>query len=94
MPLSPRQPPPGVTSVGWRFLYGALDSHPFFPSHVASGRCVLSPLRPVLLMVSFLRARNPVIGVPGLCGLRRVPFAVCALAPPPRPPRHDVSSTH
>ena len=24
------------------FLYGALDSHPFFPSHVASGRCVLS----------------------------------------------------
>ena len=24
------------------FLYGALDSHPFFPSHVASGRCFLS----------------------------------------------------
>ena len=24
------------------FLYGALDSQPFFPSHVASGRCVLS----------------------------------------------------
>ena len=24
-----------------QFLYGALDSHPFFPSHVASGRCVL-----------------------------------------------------
>ena len=24
------------------FLYGALDSHPFFPSHVASGRCLLS----------------------------------------------------
>ena len=24
------------------FLYGALDSHPFFPPHVASGRCVLS----------------------------------------------------
>ena len=23
-------------------LYGALDSHPVFPSHVASGRCVLS----------------------------------------------------
>ena len=23
------------------FLYGALDSHPFFPSHVASGRCFL-----------------------------------------------------
>ena len=24
------------------FLYRALDSHPVFPSHVASGRCVLS----------------------------------------------------
>ena len=35
-------PPPCVTSVGLWFLYGALDSHPFFPSHVASGRCVLS----------------------------------------------------
>ena len=23
-------------------LYGALDSHPLFPSHVAAGRCVLS----------------------------------------------------
>ena len=23
-------------------LYGALDSHPVFPSHVASGRCVLT----------------------------------------------------
>ena len=29
-------------SIGWRFLYGAPDSHPFFPSHVASGRCFLS----------------------------------------------------
>ena len=29
-------------SVGLLFLYGALDSHPFFPSHVASGRCFLS----------------------------------------------------
>ena len=28
--------------VGLLFLYGALDSHPLFPSHVASGRCILS----------------------------------------------------
>ena len=35
-------PPPVWHSVGSLFLYGALDSHPFFPSHVASGRCVLS----------------------------------------------------
>ena len=39
-------PPPVRQSVGLLFLYGALDSHPFFPSHVASGRCVLSPPRP------------------------------------------------
>ena len=29
-------------SVGLQFRYGALDSHPSLPSHVASGRCVLS----------------------------------------------------
>ena len=29
-------------SVWLLFLYGALDSHPFFPPHVALGRCVLS----------------------------------------------------
>ena len=34
------------------------------------------PLRPVLLLVSFPRSRSPVVGVPGLCRLRRVPF-VC-----------------
>ena len=30
-----------VHSVGLLLLYGALNSHPFFPSHVASGRCFL-----------------------------------------------------
>ena len=35
-------PPPVCHAVGLLFLYGALDSHPFFPSHVASGRCFLS----------------------------------------------------
>ena len=34
--------PPVWHSVWLLFLYGALDSHPFFPSHVASGRCFLS----------------------------------------------------
>ena len=34
--------PPVRHSVWLLFLYGALDSHPFFPSHVASGRCFLS----------------------------------------------------
>ena len=35
-------PPPVRHSVGLLFLYEALGSHPFFPSHVASGRCFLS----------------------------------------------------
>ena len=35
------QLPPVWHSVGLLFLYGALDSHPFFPSHVASGCCFL-----------------------------------------------------
>ena len=39
---SPFSRPPVWHSVGLLLLYGALDSHPFFPSHVASGRCVLS----------------------------------------------------
>ena len=39
----PAHPPPPLRHSVWLLLlYGALDSHPFFPSHVASGRCVLS----------------------------------------------------
>ena len=34
--------PSRCCSVALLLLYGALDSHPFFPSHVASGRCFLS----------------------------------------------------
>ena len=41
-PYTAYPPPPFPHSVGLLLLYGALDSHPFFPSHVASGRCVLS----------------------------------------------------
>ena len=57
------------------------------------------PLRLVLLLVSFPRSRSPVVGVPGLCWMRRdVPFArqrrpiigvlgvVLVVAPPPPPP--------
>ena len=38
--------PPVWHSVRLLFLYGAPDSHPFFPSHVASGRCVEHPHPP------------------------------------------------
>ena len=40
----PCAPPPPLWDIpsGCCFFTGALDSHPFFPSHVASGRCVLS----------------------------------------------------
>ena len=34
--------PPVWHSIWLLFLYGTLDSHPSFPSHVASGRCFLS----------------------------------------------------
>ena len=40
--MPPPPPPPVRHYVGLLFLYGALDSHPFFHSHVALGRCVLS----------------------------------------------------
>ena len=60
--------------LGLRFLYGALDSHPFFPPHVASRRCVLTAA-----------AAGAPAGVPGdisssvgCLGLSRVlPFAEC-----------------
>ena len=39
------------------------------------GAAFCRPLRPVLLLVSFPRSRSPVVGVPGLCGMWRVPFA-------------------
>ena len=39
---NPKSRPPAWHSVWLLFLYGAQDSHPFFPSHVASGRRVLS----------------------------------------------------
>ena len=38
----PPPPPPCDIPSGCCSFTGALDSHPFFPSHVASGRCVLS----------------------------------------------------
>ena len=36
------QSPPVSHSVGLLLLYGALDSHPFSPAHVAPGCCFLS----------------------------------------------------
>ena len=50
---------------GLLFLYGALDSHPFFPPHVVSGRCFLSAaaagaLAGVLLLL-FLLLQLPAV---------------------------------
>ena len=39
---NPNQLPPRWDIPSLPLLYGALDGHPFFPSHVASGRCVLT----------------------------------------------------
>ena len=40
--VPPADAPPVWHFVWLLFLYGALDSHPFFPSHVASGCFFLS----------------------------------------------------
>ena len=75
-------PPPPMCDIlsGCCFFAGALDSHPFFPSHVASGRCFCRPLRPVLLLVSFPHSRSPVRWCSG--AVLVAAGAVCALAVP------------
>ena len=82
--------PPTRHSVGLLLLYGALDSHPFSPSHVASGRCVLSAAAagtPAGVVSAFAEpsgwCAGAVLDVAGC--------AVCASAapsscPPPPPP--------
>ena len=65
--------PPVGHSVSLLFLYGALDSHPFFPSHVALVAAFCRPLRQVLLLVSFPRSWSPAVGVldvASMCRLR------------------------
>ena len=49
----PPPPPPRDIPSGCGFFTGALDSHPFSPSHVASGRCVLSAAAAVVACVVF-----------------------------------------
>ena len=39
---APPRTPCVIFFVGFPFLYGALDSHQFFPLHVAPGGCILS----------------------------------------------------
>ena len=72
--------PPVWHSVGSLFLYGALDSHPFFPSHVASRRCVLSAAAAGALAGVVSAFAEP----SGWCAgaVRVVAGAVCALAVP------------
>ena len=67
--------------VALLFLYGALDSHPVFPSHVASGRCVLSAAAagaPAGVVSAFAEPRRWCAGaVQDVAGC-----AVCAVAAP------------
>ena len=75
-----KQPPPVWHSVGLLFLYGALDSHPFFPSHAASGRCVLSAAAAGALagvVFAFAEPRRWRVGAVLVAA-----GAVCALAVP------------
>ena len=75
--------PPVSHSVGLLLLYGALGSHPFFPSHVASGRCVLSAAAASALA--------------GVVSAFAEPSCWCAGAvlrgPPPRP-NHPPTTQH
>ena len=61
--------------------------HPFFPSHAASGHCVLTAaaLRPALLVVSFPRSWVQSLVSQGRAGCCRGRVAVFAALPPPMP---------
>ena len=75
--MPPPPPPPVCHSVGLLLLYGALDGHPFFPSHVASGRCCLSAAA----------AGAPAGVVSAFAGPSRWCVGGCAgCCPPPPPP--------
>ena len=63
------------------FLYGALDSHPFVPSHVASRRCVLSAAAagaPAGVVSTFAEPSGRCVGAV----LNVAGCAVCVLAAP------------
>ena len=64
-------------SVGLLLLYGALNSHPFFPSHVASGHCALSAAAAGALAGVVSAVAEP----SGWCA-----GAVLVVAGPPTPP--------
>ena len=75
-------PPPCNIPSGCCFFTGALDSHPFFPSHVASGRCVLSAAAagaPAGVVSAFAEPRRWCAGA-----VRNV--AGCAVCAPPHQP--------
>ena len=82
--------------------YGALDSHPFVPSHVASGRCVLSAAAagaPAGAISAFAEPSSWRVGAV----LNVAGCAVCASAapnnwriegaPPPQPPDDEMTIT-
>ena len=74
---------PSAPRVTFRrvFLYGALDSHPFTPSHVASGRCVLSAAAAGVLAGAVPAFAEPSCWCAGAV-LNVAGCAVCASAAP------------
>ena len=71
---SPPPPPPCDIPSGCCFFTGpwTVTRSPLRVLRRVAAFC--RPLRPVLLLVVCPRSRSAVIGVPGLCWLRRVPF--------------------
>ena len=83
--------PPVWHSVGSLFRYGALDSHPLFPSHVVSGRCVLSAAAagaPAGVVSAFAGPRRWCAGA--VLDVTPLPPHVRAAHGPPPPPRGRV----
>ena len=80
-PSSSPHVPPVRHSIGLLFLYGALDGHPFSPSHVASGRCVLSAAAagaPAGVVAAFGAQWSVCRGCTGCGGMcRRWRFTTC-----------------
>ena len=75
-PPCPAPPPPYDIPSGRRFFTGPWTVTRSSLRMLRRVAVFCRPLRPVLLLVSFPRLRSPVVGVLGLCWMRRdVPFA-------------------
>ena len=93
--------PPVWHSVALQNLYGALNSHPFCPSHAASGQCFLMAAAACVLCGVLSASAGPSSwrsgGCAGCCGGRFTVFVAHSprvLVAPSRMRRHGPSAKH